>query len=218
MRVAVMIAILMGVSMSARAQDRLYVYEIKSKTHITPYPIQGQAPVQTLRPSKRRRAHLKPIAYLELVSRWARHYKLPPALVLAVIEAESGFNPRAISRVGAQGLMQLMPRTAAAYGVTRLHDPSQNIQAGCAHLAWLKRRYKGDINRMLSAYNAGGASVRRRGGIPYRKTRRYVAKIVRSWRKYEQRLNVSSGIVDHKDRSRRGQILPRSSARGGKFK
>lgn len=134
------------------------------------------------------RVVLKPIAYLDLVHHEAQSAGLPTAFVLAVIDAESAFNPRAKSHAGAQGLMQLMPSIQRAFGVTNPYDPQQNIRAGCALLVELKARYKGDVNLVLAAYNAGGRHVRRKGGIPWPKTRRYVAKIVRSWKRYEQKL------------------------------
>jgi soluble lytic murein transglycosylase-like protein len=101
-----------------------------------------------------------------------------PTLVKAVALVESGFNPKARSSKGAQGLMQLMPTTAALYGVKNIRDPYQNLAAGAKHLRNLLDQYEGDVTLALAAYNAGPEAVRRYGGIPaYRETQEYVKKV-----------------------------------------
>jgi soluble lytic murein transglycosylase-like protein len=113
----------------------------------------------------------------------ARRHGLDPALVLAVVSVESGFEPGAVSPKGAQGLMQLMPRTAAALGVADARDPEQNLDAGVRHLEALLRLYGGDLRRALAAYNAGEGAVERHGGVPpYRETRDYVRKVLERYR------------------------------------
>ena len=94
---------------------------------------------------------------------WARVYGVEKELVYAVIEAESGWNPRAISRVGAAGLMQLMPGTAAAFGVANRFDVAQNIRGGVAYLSWLQGACSEDRRLILASYNAGPHAVCRRG-------------------------------------------------------
>jgi soluble lytic murein transglycosylase-like protein len=101
-----------------------------------------------------------------------------PALVRAVIETESNWNPKAYSRKGAGGLMQLIPTTAQKYGANDLFDPQQNVNAGVKHLKWLLERYNGNLELALAAYNAGEGAVDRVHGIPaYRETRSYVQKV-----------------------------------------
>jgi Transglycosylase SLT domain len=110
----------------------------------------------------------------------ATRHGVSPRLVAAIIEAESEFNPRAVSRKGARGLMQLMPRTAASLRVGDLHDPFENVEGGVRHLRMLMDRYRGDLPRVLAAYNAGDAAVINYGGVPpYPETRRYVRRIMR---------------------------------------
>jgi soluble lytic murein transglycosylase-like protein len=115
----------------------------------------------------------------------ARRHGLDPDLVLAVVAVESAFRPDAVSPKGAQGLMQLMPRTAASLGVQDALDPAQNLDGGARHLRFLVDLYGGDLRQALAAYNAGQGAVKRHGGVPpYRETREYVKKVLK---RYEAR-------------------------------
>jgi soluble lytic murein transglycosylase-like protein len=113
------------------------------------------------------------------VQRAAAYYQLPPALIWAVMKVESNFRDRAVSRAGARGLMQLMPRTAAAIGLRDALDPEQNILGGAYYLRHLANRFNGDIFFTLAAYNAGPGAVQRHGGIPpYPETQSYIRKVL----------------------------------------
>jgi soluble lytic murein transglycosylase-like protein len=107
-------------------------------------------------------------------------YNVSPDVVAAVIEAESEFNPRAVSRRGARGLMQLMPKTAKTLGVDDPFDPKENIEAGVRHLRALMDRFGDNLPLVLAAYNAGEVAViKHRGVPPYRETRAYVKRIMK---------------------------------------
>jgi len=114
----------------------------------------------------------------KLVREAAERHNVDPALVRAVIETESNWNPGAYSRKGAAGLMQLIPTTAQRYGANDVFNPQQNIDAGVRHLKWLLERYNGNLDLALAAYNAGEGAVDRAHGIPaFRETRNYVQKV-----------------------------------------
>lgn len=111
----------------------------------------------------------------------APSYGIDPALVMAVIRAESAYKVTALSNKNAQGLMQLIPETAARFGVTDSWDPIQNIKGGTAYLHWLLRHFEGKVDLVLAAYNAGEGTVERYKGIPpFRETQNYVKQIL-SW-------------------------------------
>src|SRR3984893_1100068 len=114
----------------------------------------------------------------KLVREAAERHRVDPALIRAVIETESNWNPRAYSHKGAGGLMQLIPTTAQRYGAFDVFNPQQNIDAGVKHLKWLLERYNGNLDLALAAYNAGEGAVDRAHGIPaFRETRDYVQKV-----------------------------------------
>ena len=121
-------------------------------------------------------------AYDGLIDAAARENDVDPRLVKSVMLVESGFNPAAISRKGARGLMQLMPQVAADQGVRDVHDPGQNIAAGTRELSRLLGVYSGDLVKSLAAYNAGEAAVDRYAGVPpYAETQLYVRKALAAY-------------------------------------
>jgi soluble lytic murein transglycosylase-like protein len=121
---------------------------------------------------------LNTASYATDVNRIANKYAVDPALVRAVIHAESAFNAKAISSKGAQGLMQLMPGTASDLGVKNAMDASQNIEGGVKYLAFLLDEFDGDIKLATAAYNAGPNAVKKYNGIPpYSETKVYVERV-----------------------------------------
>jgi len=121
----------------------------------------------------------------ELIRKAAEKYDVDPDLVFSVVAAESNFNPRAVSRRNARGLMQLLPETARRFGVKDIYDPEQNVDAGTRYLRELLKQFRGDLALTLAAYNAGPRAVDRYGRVPpYNETIAYVRAIRKT---YEQR-------------------------------
>jgi soluble lytic murein transglycosylase len=122
--------------------------------------------------------------YDGLIGLTAREHQVQPALVKAVIAAESNFDSSAVSRKGAQGLMQLMPGTAEQMGVSNPFQPTDNVRGGTRYLRSMLDRY-GDLSRALAAYNAGPSAVDRYGGVPpFQETRDYVNRVLTYYRAY----------------------------------
>lgn len=124
--------------------------------------------------------------FAPIVEEAARAHQVDPALLHAVITAESGYNPAAVSNKGAVGLMQLMPQTARRYGVENSFDPAQNIQGGTRYLSDLLQMFNNNIELAVAAYNAGENAVIRHGYTipPYRETLAYVPKVLKLQKKY----------------------------------
>jgi soluble lytic murein transglycosylase-like protein len=189
-------------------------------------------PAATQNPAEARSAHLN-VANLnqtdlsEVITSASHRYRLDPDLVNSVIRAESGFNVRAVSRKGAQGLMQLMPRTSSQLGVGNAFDAQANVEGGTRYLRELLERYNFDLVKALAAYNAGPRRVEQFGGVPpYYETRAYVARIVRDFnrKKLAQKSVATQPVTPHKSapkaspvgsasRAAMKQQTPNSSAR-----
>ena len=126
--------------------------------------------------------------YDNIITKDANKFKLDPALIKAVIKAESNFNHRAVSPVGAQGLMQLMPATASSLKVEDSFHPEKNIEGGARYLSYLLTLYKGDLTLALAAYNAGEKAVAKYNYNvpPYRETQNYVKRVFSYYRSYSK--------------------------------
>ena len=121
---------------------------------------------------------LNTTAYQSEIAAAAREFGVEEAVVRAIIHAESAYNPTALSRAGAQGLMQLMPPTARRFGVSDSFNASQNIRGGVQYLSWLLKRFNGDLTLAAAGYNAGEGAVDRHGGVPpYSETQYYVKRV-----------------------------------------
>jgi hypothetical protein len=126
--------------------------------------------------------------YGTIIRRAARRHSVDELLVAAIVEAESSFNPMAVSPVGAVGLMQVMPSTAASYGAGDPLNPAVNVDLGARYLSRLLNRFDGDLELTLAAYNAGPGAVDRYEGMPpYRETRAYVGKVLSRYVDHHQR-------------------------------
>lgn len=121
----------------------------------------------------------------DMISDTAYRFDLEPALMHAVVRAESGFNPHAVSRAGARGLMQLMPQTAIEVGVRDVFHPQDNLEGGASYLRGLLDRYSGNVHLALAAYNAGPGAVDSYGGVPpYAETQEYLRRVFRFRQEY----------------------------------
>lgn len=127
----------------------------------------------------------------KIISNVASTHNLEPELVEAIVKAESAYNENAVSKKGARGLMQLMPQTASALGVTDVHDPKENIQGGSKLISELLSRYNGNLDLALAAYNAGDEAVKKYKGIPpYQETIDYVSKVRKYYDHFASRQNT----------------------------
>jgi soluble lytic murein transglycosylase-like protein len=151
------------------------IYRSGSTAHVGDVAAGRYAPAPVSYRSRAARSSI----YDKLIRRVARSQRLDPALLKAVIHVESDFNPYAVSRKGASGLMQLMPATAQRYGVRNLFDPVENLHGGARYLSELLQTYNNNQRLALAAYNAGETAVERYRGIPpYSETRNYVHKVL----------------------------------------
>jgi hypothetical protein len=193
------IVALAGIATSARAD--YMVLQSGQRIHVTSYECIGETvrltmpggtleipadsvvgvdPEDTFLPAK---IQSLDVPFANFISDSARAHGVAPELVASVIAVESNFNPNAVSWRYARGLMQLMPQTAARFGVTKIFDPQQNIDAGTRYLKELLVRYKGDLSLTLAAYNAGPERVEQYRAVPpYRETRDYIRRVTEKFR------------------------------------
>lgn len=184
-----------GTSGSRRVQGQVYSYIKDGVRHYTSERPKGVARASAVRTIKYSfletcyacaakpgvnfgNVRLNTEAYRDEIAAAAAKYGVEEAIVRAIIHAESAFNPNALSRVGAQGLMQLMPATARRFGVSNAFDAGQNIQGGVEYLAWLLKRFDGNLTYAAAGYNAGEGNVDKYNGVPpFSETQRYVQRV-----------------------------------------
>lgn len=167
----------------ARAVARMHALWQRVEQFSTGIPPASQPSTfaQALQVAQQGMSTMLPVPISELIARVAREESVDESLVRAVVQAESGGNPNAVSPKGAMGLMQLMPRTAEAMGVSNPFDPEQNLRGGVRLLKSLLNEF-GDVRLALAAYNAGGPVVRQYGGVPpYAETQRFVQRVLQLW-------------------------------------
>ena len=172
------------------ASDQIESFDV-DETPVNPAPVTSEPqpaaqpvaqPVSALSQAAVQPVKTENVDLDQLVREASSRNRIDPDFVSSVIKAESNFKTRAVSKKGAQGLMQLMPGTAAKLGVADPFDPRANVEAGTAHLGALLDQYHNDPIKALAAYNAGAHRVQQYNGVPpYRETRAYIAKIVRDF-------------------------------------
>jgi soluble lytic murein transglycosylase-like protein len=176
------------------ARGDIYRYEDEDSVHFTDAPTDRRFKVfmRDLKKDRELRTKLKfstsvnPAEYDQIISSCASKYGVSPSLIKAVIHAESGYNPNAVSRKGASGLMQLMPGTARSLKVSNSFDPQDNVEGGVKYLRFLLDTFRGDVSLAVAAYNAGLNKVARYGGIPpYNETRTYVNRVLSYMQSYQ---------------------------------
>jgi len=169
---------------------RFYRVVIREMPSISALPGISALPSYRVDPNRMR---VESRAFDPIIANVSRRYNVETALVKAVIKAESGFQPNAVSPKGARGLMQLMPGTAQMHGVTNVHEPLQNIDGGVQHLRMLLDRYSNNVVLALAAYNAGEGHVDQYGGVPpFQETRNYVHRVLRFRQDYLQQTIASA--------------------------
>lgn len=185
-----------GVGLAPAAQAEIYQYIDASGTiSLTNVPSDIRYRRVDIQPNRLHpmisERELEPV-----ISRYSRQHQLHPALIRAVIKAESDFDPMAVSRAGAVGLMQLMPQTAVRMDVRDLYDPEDNIGGGTKYLRQLLDRFRGNLPLALAAYNAGEHVVDRYRTLPpIDETRQYVRKVLRYYRTFLLRDSATRGHV-----------------------
>lgn len=182
-----------GVAMSAHAD--IYRYEDEEGIiHFTDAPTDKRFKIflRDLKKDRQLRTKLKfaasvnPAEYDQIIKIYADKYGVSQSLIKAVIHAESGYNPNAVSPKGASGLMQLMPGTARSLKVSNSFDPKDNVEGGVKYLRFLLDTFRGDISLAVAAYNAGLNKVAKFGGIPpYAETRTYVNRVLSYMQSYQ---------------------------------
>ena len=187
------VVMILGVSVASNRNDQKFVKSVDEK------PVIAEAIIsQSVEKIKHSFSSIKgnkaERLYHLIILQTASRYQVEPALVKAIIMAESGYNPKAISKRGAKGLMQLMPGTAQALGVEDIFNPRQNISGGVRYFKQLVNQFNGDIELALAAYNAGSKNVRHYQGIPpFKATHYYIKKVFEYYQIYK---NQMAGEVD----------------------
>ena len=183
MQIFILMSLVIFLILPSSAPADIYKYvDIDGVIHITNVPTESGVKYVLIMREKRilldRKLGANMSQYDGLIINAARKHNMDPALIKAVIKAESNFNHRAVSRKGARGLMQLMPATASSLQVQDSFHPENNIEGGVKYLRYLLNYFNGNLPLALAAYNAGENAVIRHGGVPpYRETKEYIQRV-----------------------------------------
>ena len=193
------------------ATDQIERFEKDLSPTIAPAALSPTAAAVVVPARMAKPQSLKPQDLNQVINTISDRHHIDPDFISSVIHAESGFNPRAVSPKGAQGLMQLMPGTASKLGVSNAFDPSANVEGGTRYLTELLQRYNFDVIKALAAYNAGPLRVQQYGGVPpYQETRAYVARIVRDYNR--KKIAERKAAAASTKNNRRQKALPQAAA------
>ncbi len=191
------VVVLIGLCISTPASYRFpYLFSVRPLPGPPAQVASNQPPTLKPRPAPRPKIKLLPLEQRQrkwwpIIRRLSRRYGLDPCLVMALIQAESSFDPQAQSHRGAQGLMQINGPTARHLGLDDPLDPRANLEAGIRYLAWLKNLFKDDMVLTLAAYNAGPTKVLKIGRVPdHKETRAFVLKVLGSVDQFRQRFQT----------------------------
>jgi len=167
----------------------------KTKSAFAPGPIAASATTPVSSSLTPLTASNKPGAYTDIINTACDRHGVDPSLVHALVKVESGFNPDALSKKGAMGLMQLMPQTAVEMNVRNTFNPNENIDGGVKYLRYLIDRYEGNLSLALAAYNSGETAVKKWGTVPpYRETQNYVRRIMKLYQGGEKAFHLQHTI------------------------
>ncbi len=192
----ILLSLLTTMTMAFAGAD---IYEFKNpddRLEVTNVPTDGR--FRSKLGKSRVRARVSVSEVERAVGRYGWQYQLHPALLLAMIKAESDFNPTVISKAGAVGLMQLIPETAIRHGVENLYDTNENIRGGARHIRYLLDRFNGNLRLAVAAYNAGERRVERYHAIPpYAETQEYVRRVLTYYKNFkgQYRLGARETVI-----------------------
>jgi soluble lytic murein transglycosylase-like protein len=203
-----MLTAMLPAASSVLATDKTYVYKeadgtlwytnvtptAQDLTQFTLIEVRGRGPATaSCRGMNSKKLEHRALSFNSIIERMAREFRVDAKLVKAVVRNESCFDKMALSRAGAQGLMQLMPATAESLGVVDPFDAEQNIRGGTKYLSRLIKKYDNNLALALSAYNAGPGSVAKHNGVPpFPETQRYIERVMKTYREY-LRISLASG-------------------------
>ncbi|MFQ5853029.1 MAG: lytic transglycosylase domain-containing protein [Candidatus Binatia bacterium] len=194
--VIIFFALLWTISRPAETGADIYAYtDPRGVLRLTNVPTHSRYRVVIRTLSKRPSLSFQlPRRFESIVRSVSDRYGVDPNLVWAVMKVESNFNPRAVSRKGARGLMQLMPETARLHNVGDIYDPTENITGAVRHLRLLLNRFQGNLRLALAAYNAGATVVEQHKTVPpFSETREYVRRVLNYYRLYRDNAGISAG-------------------------
>ena len=214
-KIVLLIVVLFAVSLSGMAEDIVIRQEKDGTIHISNVATRPYKHYKKSRNRAKGVTFIKspsasiPKGYLEKIKELAKKYRVRESLIKAVARAESGFNPFAVSKKGAVGLMQLMSATAKKYGVIDRYNADQNLEAGTRHLKYLNKKYNKNLRLVLAAYNAGEAAVKKYKGVPpYKETRNFVKRVMKFMgMTYAGYFNTKASTKIYQYRNKDGKII-----------